>query len=258
MNRITILTLALLAIGTQAQGMYTKRGREIMAAKKAPMAANMDAQKAKIVLVPVSKPAPACSKEEYYNVRLPLINAANDAKKKVKALVAPKQPQAGVQQRTAVGKAVATLAPLAALGTLMAYDQGLLKNAALANMVQSIDMTRFAAFFKNSVLSPMINAGRFTLGRYVDPLFQQSKDYVEYAPFGIMSAYILVKNHNKMIAQKGSEQDDQKGYEQLGERAAHANEERLSGRMPYNAKNLVVKTIGIKREGGTLVLDDKN
>ena len=98
MNKITIslITMAVLATGSQAFGMMTKRGREIMAAKRAqnpvtgitaPVTANKPVQKAKIVLVPVSKPAPACSKEEYYNVRLPLINASKEAKKQAQGLI---------------------------------------------------------------------------------------------------------------------------------------------------------------------------
>ena len=49
-------------------------------------------------------------------------NSAIGDSEDIKALVAPQNPQQGVQQRTLVGKTVATLAPVAALGALIAYE----------------------------------------------------------------------------------------------------------------------------------------
>lgn len=301
MNKITILALSVLAIGS-AQGMYTKKGREIMIrqrAQKAALAVDVPANKAKIVLVPVSKPAPACSKEEYYKVRLPLINASKEAKNKLSRYaaqpevielkrqkrvgfikgdvssfahyknidIAAEQPHEVVQQRTTVGKTVATLTPLAVLGTLIAYDQGLLSNAALVNAVQSIDIARFAAFFRNSVVHPALNAARLALG-YANPAItgaaQFAKENAEYVPVTGLTAYIIAKNQAKLKRDAHEAREayeavaEERGYAQLAERAANANELYMSGKTPYNPKNLKVKVVGIKREGNALVLDDKH
>jgi hypothetical protein len=299
MNKITILALSVLAIGS-AEGMYTKKGREIMAsqkAQKATLAVDTPANRAKIVLVPVTKPAPACSKAEYYNVRLPLINASKEAKNKLSryaaqpeiielkkdkkvhfipgdvssisrynknGAIAAEQPQEVVQQRTTVGKTVATLTPLAVLGTLIAYDQGLLSNAALVNAVQSIDIARFAAFFRNSVVHPALNAARLAMG-YANPAItgaaQFTKENAEYMPVAGLTAYIIAKNQAKLKKDAREAYEpaaEERGYAQLAERAANANELYVSGKTLYNPKNLNVKVVGIKREGNALVLDDKH
>lgn len=295
MNKITILALSVLAIGS-AEGMYTKRGREIIArqkAQKAALTADVPANRAKIVLVPVSKPAPACSKEEYYKGRLPLINASKTAKNKLqKYLIQPdiielkkqkrvsfingdvssiahyknidkatEQPRHVVQQRTAIGKTVATLAPLAALGTLIAYDQGLLSNAALVNVVQSIDMARVAAFFRNSVINPALHGACLAMG-YTNPAIisaaQFAKANAEYIPVTGLTAYIIAKNHAKLKKEAREAAAEERGYALLGQRAANANELYMSGKAPYNPTNLEVKVVGIKREGNSLVLDDKH
>jgi hypothetical protein len=172
MNKITIVSLAVLAISCQAQGMYTKKGLEIIAgqkAQRAALAANMSVQKAKIVLVPVSKPAPACSKEEYYNVRVPLINASKAVKNRLQGLTVStvvSKPQEGVQQRTLVGRTVATLAPFAALGGLIAYDQGLLQNVFLADAIKSIDVANATQFLKSYVINPMIRGGQIAAATF--------------------------------------------------------------------------------------------